>query len=756
MNIALIRRVAVALLTVSLAACGGAETAPSKLAADGQPAEQGGDQPAPPPAPDGTQPPAPDGAPAPDQPGAQPGQPGAQPGQPGAQPGQPGAQPGQPGQPGAQPGQPDAGQPGAPAGAPEGATATATASTYRRVQSSPASTAIEEGLTYLKDNNAFDARQRFQAATQADPNSATAWYNLGLVQFRDGKTADAVASLNKAISVNPTYSRATALLVVVHLRGGDIDAAEQAVKAARANRKTDVMLLVASAQVSIARKHFRDAAESCIKALKVDYDNPEVLRTLAEAYLGLKRVGLARLALNKAYGIYTKPPEEEAGPKAEGQVAKKQYDMRLQRGSDGLRGVAAEAIGKEGGLAHIYYLFGRMALEKKRYEEARRHFQKSVEYRSDYAEAWNNLGVTWLVAKKGEEAIDAFTKALVIEPMFLEARINLGNAYRISKRADRVVQAKKQYEKAQQQAPNHPAPWFNLGVVFLENKELANIAEGATDAEKAKAQIARYRQALKLFAEYRTRAGRVAKDDPVNDYVQECKNLIKVQEDTRKAAIENAKEQEIERQRLEEEKKKKEAEEAAKRAAEEAKRAQEAAAAPPGGATPTDAPAAPPADGGTPAAPPADGGAAAPAPPVDSAPAPPPPPNGGGTPPAPDGGTPPAPPAPDGGTPPAPPAPDGGTPPAPPAPDGGTPPAPPAPGDATPPAPPAPDDAAPPAPPAPGGDTAPPRPGGDKADEKKPDESTPPAPPAPDNTAPPPPPPGGDDAPPPPPPPGRG
>ncbi len=695
------------LVAGTLTGCGGAETEPTNLAA-AQPAVEAAPAP-----------PAPDGAPAPNQP-AQPSDAAVPPATVPATP-PPGAPDATPAPGAAAPGAAGAVQPGAaPAGAPGAATPTA-ADTYRRAASSPADAALQEGLTYLKAFNYFDARQRFQSATQADPNSATAWYNLGLVQWRTGNYQETVASLNKAISLNPTFSRAVLLLSVVHLRNDNVAAASQVVNAALAQRPRDVMLLIASAQVQSAQKQYRQAVESCVTALKIDYDNPEVLRILGMAYLHLNQTGLARLALNQAFALYMKPPKSEAGvTTAEAPETKTQYELRSQRGSDGLRGVAAEGLDKAEGLAHIYYMFGRMALDGSRYEEARRHFLKAVEFRADYPEAWNNLGVTWLVAKKGKESIDAFTRALEQEPLFFEARINLGNAYRISKDPERVAKAQKQYMKAIQQDANHPAPYFNLAVLFLENKELAGTVDETDKVAQVSAQIKRFQKAMSYFAEYRTRAGQVSQADSLNSYVQECKNLIKMWKQTLVDTKTSMKEQQAEKAELEKQRLKKAEEDAKLQAAAEAKAAQAAAAAAaaaPGGVTPTTAPptSPPPADGGAPPAPDTTGPPAAP--PVDPA--------GGGT-------QPPAPP-PSGRT--APPAPDA----APPAPDA-APPAPPAP-DAAPPAP----DAAP-APPT----TGPPRPGGGTSGEKKPDPAPAPAPP--DGGAPLPPPPGGDEAPPPPPP----
>lgn len=543
---------------------------------------------------------------------------------------------------------PTAATPEAPAVPAPGAqpAAKVSAPTYVVRQSSSADLALQEGMQLVEQRNYFDARQRFQNATNSDPNSATAWYNLGFVQWRTGASVEAVESLKKAIALNPTYSRAVYMLAIVYIRGGQPDEAIAVVDANLAKRNRDVMLRSAKAEALLARKRPLEAQQTLIEAIKFDYDNPEVLRVLGATYLKLGREGLALLALDKAFEFYTGQPEAEPGvatvPVAEGQQNLTRYDIRRQRGSDGLRGPAAEALSKDHGLAHIYYLYGQIALSKDKYEEARRHFTKAVEYRPDYPEALNNLGLTWIAAKRDQDAIDVLTRALELEPEFFEARVNLGNAYRISKLSDRALKAKAEYERAMKQDPNHPAPHFNMGIVYLENKELMEEGE------------ARLNKAIEYFNNYkRLRAGSSGRaDDPVDDYIEECKNLIKIVIDQRKAASEQSKYAEEQKKRDEEERLKK-AEEDRLKAEEDAKKPP---ADPPAGGEqpPGDVP--PPDDSGTPPGSPSDGGAPPPPPPPidggappppavdDSAPAPPPPPVDGAAPPPPAADGPPPPP----------------------------------------------------------------------------------------------------------------
>ncbi len=505
-----------------------------------------------------------------------------------------------------------------------------------RKTSSPAETLLNDGINLARDNNLFDARQKLQAATVQDPKSATAWYNLALVQRRLGGLDEAIDSTKKAVEVNPTYARAVVLLSVLYLRKGEGTQALAVLDEALGRRPGDVMLMGAKARVLVDQKDYQRALDVGLACVRIDQDNPEAMRYLAEAYLGLGREGLARLALERAYAIYTGDYEPPAGTTPVAGSQRKAYEVRTARGGGTWRGIGAEALDRDAGMAHIYYLYGQMAMRKGDVVEAREDFMQSTKLRPDYAEALNNLGVCWIVAKKGEEAVEALSKCLEIEPNNFEARVNLGSAWRVSKDPNRADKAKAEYERAQKQDPRSPAPVFNLGILYLET-QLPDVASGE----------ARFQKALEYFAQYRDMRGSSGQGqkDPLDDYVQEAKNLLKIETDKRKvqekAATEKADDA---KKKAEEDAKKaelakKKAEDDAAKAAEEAKKkaeedAQTPQPAPPGDTPPgdkvpdkvPDGQPTPPADP-TPApqpTPPADP-APAPTPPADPAPAPTPP-----------------------------------------------------------------------------------------------------------------------------------
>lgn len=528
-----------------------------------------------------------------------------------------------------------------------------------RMANSPAEVLIAEGVGFLGENNLADAQQRLINATKQDPKSATAWYNLALCQFRLGSDEDALAAAKKAIEINPTFNRAVVLLSVMYQRKGQASLAIQAVDEALKGRPTDVMLLGAKARALVANGDFTVALDTCVTALRLDHGNPEAMRYMAEAYLGLGRVGLAKLALDRAFQVYTGDAEgAKADPSGKGQ---KQYELRLAQGGGSWRGAGAEALVREAGLAHIYYLYGRLAMKDamegtlEDWQTARDQFKKAVDLRPDYAEAWNNLGLALTVARKGDEAVIALTKALDLQPQMIEARINLGSALRVSKDPERADKARLAYEAALKQDPKRPEIHFNLGILYLENK----LADVATDE-------ARYQKSLEYFNAYKELKGSTLDPkDPLEKYIADAKLFLsqeqtkrinaekaakESEEDKKKRAEEEAKKKaEAEARAAEEEAKKKAAEEAARKAEEEKAKETPPTPAPPpeGGTTPAPAPEPAPTPAPEPAPAPAPEPAPAPAPTPAPEPTPPPPsPDPAPPPPPPDSPTEPPPPPP--------------------------------------------------------------------------------------------------------------
>jgi tetratricopeptide (TPR) repeat protein len=68
---------------------------------------------------------------------------------------------------------------------------------------------------------------------------------------------------------------------------------------------------------------------------------------------------------------------------------------------------------------------GNLSLTKQDYDEAIRCYQKALELKPDYAEAWNNMGIAYGSRGNLEEAMRCYKRALEVKPDLNEAWYNM-------------------------------------------------------------------------------------------------------------------------------------------------------------------------------------------------------------------------------------------------------------------------------------------------------------------------------------------
>ena len=98
-------------------------------------------------------------------------------------------------------------------------------------------------------------------------------------------------------------------------------------------------------------------------------------------------------------------------------------------------------------------------------EQASRAFKKVTELNPNYADGFNNLGVTLKDQGKLDEALEAYNKAVSLKPDYFEAYNNIGNALKDQGKYDVSLEA---FNKALSINPNHADAYNNMGVTFLE------------------------------------------------------------------------------------------------------------------------------------------------------------------------------------------------------------------------------------------------------------------------------------------------
>jgi tetratricopeptide (TPR) repeat protein len=140
-------------------------------------------------------------------------------------------------------------------------------------------------------------------------------------------------------------------------------------------------------------------------------------------------------------------------------------------------------------------------------------FKKATDADGNFGPGWLNLTAQYLLAKNYDGAIDAGEKAAKLMGSNARAHLNLGSAYRGKQR---YVEAEKEYKLASSLAPQDADPWFNLGILYLDAKEMPG-----NDL------VQKLNMAVNHFNKYKQLAGfKMTKDDPVDTYLTDARTQI--------------------------------------------------------------------------------------------------------------------------------------------------------------------------------------------------------------------------------------
>ena len=113
----------------------------------------------------------------------------------------------------------------------------------------------------------------------------------------------------------------------------------------------------------------------------------------------------------------------------------------------------------------LYFERGTTYIESGRFEQAIASFDKAIELKPNFHDAWNNRGLALLNLERYEQAIASFDKAIELKPDFHCAWFNRGLALL---NLERYEQAIASFDKAIELKPDFHYAWNSLGLVLFE------------------------------------------------------------------------------------------------------------------------------------------------------------------------------------------------------------------------------------------------------------------------------------------------
>ncbi len=132
----------------------------------------------------------------------------------------------------------------------------------------------------LRENDLIEARRHFELSTRLAPEWAPGWVNLGVVEYREGRTAEAMKAYSKALEADPSNSSALTNIAGIHRDQGHDEAARSALAAA-ARQTRNPFTLIAMADIEIHNGNLGKARSYLRRARWWFSSEPEVYVAMA-------------------------------------------------------------------------------------------------------------------------------------------------------------------------------------------------------------------------------------------------------------------------------------------------------------------------------------------------------------------------------------------------------------------------------------------------------------------------------------------
>jgi Tfp pilus assembly protein PilF len=311
-------------------------------------------------------------------------------------------------------------------------------------QTGTAASHIEQAHQLIAAGNTQAAIAEYEAAALADPSSAEAQGNLGVLQFFANQCDAALPHLKSALALNPSEARVQALAGICQKRAGETEEAERYLTAALPqlpNPKLHTLVLSNLAQIEYARGELQQASSSIAELMKSDPEDPDVL------YLGFRIYNdLADSARNKLTIVAPDSGRthllmaEEFVRAGDASDAIHQYELALKQDPSflGVHFELGEALLKESlsedslaraaaelELALREYPRNAAAEAKLGFIEgyrghtatAEEHYRRALALNPDQSEALLGLGGVLRERGQFEQAADLFARASLSDPL---------------------------------------------------------------------------------------------------------------------------------------------------------------------------------------------------------------------------------------------------------------------------------------------------------------------------------------------------
>ncbi len=346
---------------------------------------------------------------------------------------------------------------------------------YAQVQSAPEDAAKNGALAMLlQAHSQFEHAEAFYRRAQRFAPKEMKWtYYLGIVQQRQAKHEDAVASFRSALRMEPGYGPVRMHLAESLLALGKLDESRELYQGVIDTNPGIAQAYYGLGRVLAAQGDKAGSVKPLERACELGANFGAAHYALALAYRDLGEADKAKRQL----ALYEQ--DRDGGPLPpdpllnEVTVLKTGATVHLARGVDlEKEGRLAEAIAEHEKAVeldpdlvqariNLVILYGRMG----NFEKASEHYRAAVKTGAPYAELHYNFGVLAFEKGRTKEAKAAFEEALKLNPHYAAAHNNLG--YLLEAEGSRD-EAERHYRAAIADQPNQRLAHYHLGRLLAQ------------------------------------------------------------------------------------------------------------------------------------------------------------------------------------------------------------------------------------------------------------------------------------------------
>jgi len=301
---------------------------------------------------------------------------------------------------------------------------------------------LDEARYRLSQGDCAGGIRSLKKLLRSRPGNSEALYLLGVVQLREGRAAEAVDLITRAIVFG--QAKAPALLEnlgAAYFLNGDLAGAERELRRALAAGGTGSLLYMRLGIVLAALKHPEEAEKMLREAQHQDPENSDIGINLGNV---LAERGLIDAALEQYSRVLGADQRHLTALFNIGTLNRQcgRLDSAIEAYHQ-LLSVAPDHIGAMINLGTIYEHLGKLV-------EAEQLYKKVLSVEPDNVLALSNLSSVLLAKGWHEDALSYCRRAIELSPDFTDALVNLGSIHAVRGQLDVASRA---YHRALQLAP---------------------------------------------------------------------------------------------------------------------------------------------------------------------------------------------------------------------------------------------------------------------------------------------------------------